>query len=610
MNSTFISNTTRINSIALAFISLLSAHCSSCSSDHGSQQQHHYHDAGLSSGGGNTAGEDAGSGGSGGGAGGAAQGGNGGGNAIGLPDLPAASMISSATFTAAGACSMCHANNNGPAMKDAAGRDVSPLSLWRTSMMALSGRDPYFFAALSHEIEDNPGAKAVIETTCTRCHAPEASVELAAQNTHITLDELIEDTSKTSVLGREGVGCTLCHQIKPDNLGSPSSFTGHYEIGMQREIYGPHQNPFANPMKMNVNYTPTYADHMQQSALCATCHTVITRSLDAKGNASGPEVMEQVPYFEWQNSQYAMGPSPKSCQSCHMPTVDQDGNPITTKISNMPPFLNPRSPFGRHTLAGGNVYMLELLSENTPWLNAGLSPSDLKDSAAAVLANLQTAASLELVSASRNGADLIVDLRVKNNTGHKFPTAYPSRRAWLHVTVSDANNTIVFESGRFDSMGSLIDSKGNRIDGEKMILPHQKEIASGDMVQVYEGVMKDETGGPTHILLRATGFAKDNRILPAGYSMAHPNASKTNPIGVSGDLNFSTDGSDTTRYRIVNAPAGMLNIKAELLFQTVTPIAFDILSSAKTPAANHFIAMGKKKPPIPSLVSSLDATVP
>ena len=559
-------------------------------------------------------GSDAGNGGkdagSAGGGGSSSSGGSGGGNLEGLPNLPAASMVSSTTFTAAGACSMCHANNNGPAMKDAAGRDISPLSLWRTSMMALSGRDPYFFAALSHEIEDNPGAKAVIEKTCTRCHAPEASVELAAQNTHITLDELIEDTGKLSVLGREGVGCTLCHQIQPGNLGNPSSFTGHYEIGSKREIYGPHQNPFANPMKMQVNYTPTHSSHMQDSALCATCHNVITRSLDAKGNAVGPEVMEQVPYLEWQNSQYAMGPTPKSCQSCHMPTVDQDGNTINTKVSNMPPFLDPRSPFGRHILAGGNVYMLELLSENTPWLNAGLSPSDLKDSAATVLSTLQTAATLELVSASRNGSELIVDLRVKNNTGHKFPTGYPSRRAWIRLKVSDANGNIIFESGRFDGRGALIDSNGNRIDGEKIILPHQKEITSGDMAQVYEGVMKDETGGPTHVLLRAIGFAKDNRLLPAGYSAAHPNASKTNPIGVDGDLNFGPDASDTTRYRIADAPAGPLSLRAELLFQSVPPTVFDVLSSAKTPAANHFIAMGNKKPPLPSLVSAIDANMP
>lgn len=561
--------------------------------------QHFHRDAGSGSGAGGagTAG-----------AGGGDTGGSGG-QAEGLPNLPAPSMVTTPLFNAAGTCSMCHADNGGPAMKDAAGRNVSPLSLWRTSMMALSGRDPYFFAALSHEIAENPGAKDVIESTCTRCHAPEAAVTLAAENKHISLTELIEDTNNISALGREGVGCTLCHQIQPENLGSPQSFTGNYQIGTAREIYGPHMNPFANPMKQHVNYTPTYSSHIQDSALCATCHQVITHPIDANGNPAGDEVMEQVPYFEWQNSQFSAGATAQSCQSCHMPIVDQDGNPINTKLSNMPAMLNPRSPFGRHILAGGNAYMLELLSENTAWLNAGLSASDLKEGAATVRATLKTAASIEIVSASRVATELRIDVRVKNHTGHKFPTAYPSRRAWIRLTVADTQGQIVFESGRYDGRGALIDANGNRLDGATAILPHRQQIVSEAEVQVYEGVMKDGTGAPTHVLLRATGFAKDNRLLPMGYSAAHPNAPKINPIGIGGDPDYGANAMDNIQYRIANAPAGALSVEAELLFQTVPPAAFDVLAGAETPAANHFVAMGEKKPPLPIVVSSANSTV-
>jgi len=39
---------------------------------------------------------------------------------------------------------------------------------------------------------------------------------------------------------------------------------------------------------------------------------------------------------------------------------------------------------------------------------------------------------------------LQVQVLVENLTGHKMPTAYPSRRAWLHVTVRDTHDNKIF----------------------------------------------------------------------------------------------------------------------------------------------------------------------
>src|SRR4029078_12539868 len=45
------------------------------------------------------------------------------------------------------------------------------------------------------------------------------------------------------------------------------------------------------------------------------------------------------------------------------------------------------------------------------------------------------------------GSTLSFDVRVDNLGGHKLPTAYPARRAWLHVRVTDEAGAVLFESG-------------------------------------------------------------------------------------------------------------------------------------------------------------------
>ncbi|MFT6399158.1 MAG: hypothetical protein ACJAYU_003923 [Bradymonadia bacterium] len=91
---------------------------------------------------------------------------------------------------------------------------------------------------------------------------------------------------------REGVACTVCHQITAKGLGTPESFVGEFVIGESRESFGPHANPFTNPILSHVDYRPTEAAHVMQSALCASCHTLITDTLDAAGVATGDRFPE------------------------------------------------------------------------------------------------------------------------------------------------------------------------------------------------------------------------------------------------------------------------------------------------------------------------------
>src|SRR5689334_23540606 len=105
---------------------------------------------------------------------------------------------------------------------------------------------------------------------------------------------------------------------------------------------------------------------------------------------------------------------------------------------------------------------------------------------------------------------LKVQVLVQNLTGHKMPTAYPSRRAWLHVTIRDAANNKVFESGALHADGS-IEGNDNDADPTKFE-PHYREITSADQVQIYEPILKDSEGHVTTGLLAAVGYLKDNRL--------------------------------------------------------------------------------------------------
>ena len=119
----------------------------------------------------------------------------------------------------------------------------------------------------------------------------------------------------------DGVSCTACHQIQPDNLGEESSFDGNFvirsNIDTDPQIFGPFEvvTGLSRIMQSATGFTPETGAHLQQSELCATCHTLFTTSLDAEGREVS-RFPEQTPYLEWKHSAFSES---ESCQSCHMP---------------------------------------------------------------------------------------------------------------------------------------------------------------------------------------------------------------------------------------------------------------------------------------------------
>ncbi len=525
-----------------------------------------------------------------------------------LAPLPPAASAGTDHFVTHDRCASCHQAQDGTtALRDASGRDVSPVSLWRTSMMSFAARDPVYLAAFAHELEENPGASATIEATCTRCHTAGASVESGLVGTAYGLEALTTGTAALDHVAREGVTCTVCHQIRDERLGTPDSFTGGFVIGADRQIFGPHDAPFVMPMVMSTGFTPVASSHVRDSELCATCHTVITRALDEDGAAIGPAFPEQVPYLEWRNSVFATGGAMEaSCQDCHVPTVDADGVPIRTAIATRPNRLGAREPVGRHGFRGANAYVLGLLAANRDWVGTTVPAAALADAAAETEAHLGGAASVVIASVAVEGEMLVARIRVENRSGHRFPTGYPTRRAWLRVSGLDATGEARWISGRVDGAGHLIDAAGARLDGPFDPLDHRQTVEAQDQVQVWHAEMVDLAGARTHVLLRAAGYRVDDRILPLGWSPTHRDAALTAPVGVDGDPDF-VPGADTVEYRIPRS-SGATAVRAELLFQSVPPSSVEALADHPTPAFARLRAMVDATPPAPVQVAVAEAS--
>jgi len=457
-------------------------------------------------------------------------------------------------------CLACH---NG--LTSASGEDVSIGTAWRASMMANSSRDPYWQAAVRREMVDHPAASDHIEDECSICHMPMATtLARAAGGTGEIFAHLPvrSGTTEQDRLAADGVSCTLCHQIGPNRLGTPESFTGGFDVTPsapgERVMFGPFEVDAGRTtlMRSATGVRPGEGAHLTQSEVCATCHTLFTKALDSFGRVVG-ELPEQVPYLEWRHSAFR---TERSCQSCHMPIV-ADQAPASSVLGQ------PRQ-IARHGFIGGNFLMLRMLNRYRAELGVEALPAELEAAARATIGQLQsTTASVGVTNVVRDEGTLRFDVTVENLTGHKFPTGYPSRRAWLHVTVR--GESIVFESGAVRPDGSI---QGNDHDADATRFePHYEEIREASEVQVYEAVMTDAGGKVTTGLLSGMAFVKDNRLLPRGFDKASATPAIAVRGAAAGDADFRA-GGDRVRY-VVNLEGrqGPLTVDAELRFQ---PISF------------------------------------
>lgn len=496
-------------------------------------------------------------------------------------------------FASSGRCAVCHR----------AGQDREIANNWRSTMMANAARDPMFLAKVASEVARNPHIKQVIEEKCVTCHMPMAWTQKnAAPEKYAHVDEagifdyFLDTSSSLHKAAMDGVSCSACHQIQPDNLGTAQSFSGNYIIdttitSADRPIFGPNLKPSDSAMISVVGFTPVYGAHIKDAALCATCHNLYTPFVDHAGEVVG-EFPEQTIHLEWLHSAYSKADASgkvQTCQSCHMPRLkEKDAAP--------------------HNFVGGNIVMSNVFQDNIDSLGVTASSTHLTNTRNRTLKQLQSdSASLSLIDVKQQDGELTATVAITSKVGHKFPSGFPTRRLWIHLTVEDSNGAMIFESGKPLADGSIY---GDNLDAGKGFEPHHTLISSSDQVQIYEAVMSNTRGEVTHTLINAATYLKDNRLLPQGFDKktAHPDFAVYGKALT--DQNF-TDIGDHVTYKInTGTHQGPFTVTARLFYHSVSAAFInDLRLDDSLELVSSFLNYFDKTDKIPTTVAVIRQTM-
>lgn len=427
--------------------------------------------------------------------------------------------------------------------------------------------------------------------------------------------------------------------------GPPYPFTANFQDNLNR-LYVPSEgvSETEEPMLLLGMARAEQTPHIKSSEYCGGCHVVIVPKIPEGYEKGGPVLgkpgqtytgdpftdpnvnlaYEQTTYFEYVASGYPARDI--QCQTCHMPGLEPAGEEV---VSIAPSWYRPDYPpvpkrdYNRHRLLGINLFVHEMFQQFFDVL--GLA-DPLRDDVvpAHTAANLLNAeqsivqhatqgpfgdatASVTVTSAKVGGGSLSVDVTVKNNSGHKFPSGAGFRRGFVELQVLDADNRVLWVSGRTNPFGAIVGPDGMPLASEfttdpDAIQPHYTKITRQDQVQTYEVRTQkcewnvktlecvDGTGVLTTQTLSLFADVKDNRVLPKGWKPADgvaEGASRfgldlrtmariTKADGVGDDPDYSDPeltGTDSLVYEIDLSTLGgrPARVTATMRYQTIPP---------------------------------------
>lgn len=478
--------------------------------------------------------------------------------------------------------------------------NLSMYAEWHAGMMGWSGRDPVFFAQLESEGQLHPEHKDYIQNLCFRCHGAMGQRQLhidQGEDVDFSLDMIYatgdDPNAKYGALARDGVSCTVCHHVAAEGLGTPSTFTGQFNVGPADELYGPYENVMTKPMQNSLDVTPKFGSQIKESALCGSCHTVYLPVFGDCEVDTGHEeknqkmVYEQTTYLEWLNSSYQNETSPindakaQTCQNCHMkqhyqPEGSEDTEKLIYRIANIQDDtfafaenilprdeLNvvPRDSYSRHTLSGINLFSLmffqqfpDILGVRSvdPMSTFGNPVEPMKTVERAVLKQArEETVTVKIAALKSDNTHLTATVDITNLVGHHFPSGVGFRRGFLEFRVEDANGKTLWISGGTNSAGIILNgADGTMLPSEFFIeengapsyQPHYEEITAQNQVQIYEELIKNPNGQFTTSFVSLCEKVKDNRLQPLGWKVNGPYWQETKPNGnAASDCNYVTN---------------------------------------------------------------------
>jgi hypothetical protein len=492
-------------------------------------------------------------------------------------------------------CAFCHGGYD---------EHAEPYRHWKASMMAQSGRDPVFHAALAIANQD----AAFAGDMCLRCHTPSG-----------WLNGRSEPPDGTGLITEDfdGVNCTICHRmVDPVYVPGVSPAEDWDVLGLLAQVpqdthsaqmvvdhYDRRRGPFQLTDMFYHQWlqSPFHTD----SRMCATCHDVSnplfertsggtyvlgpTNAAHPTGRATDMFPVERT-YSEWSQSAFAIGPidmngrfggnklEVSSCQDCHMPDTSGFGARESLGAAY-------RDDLPTHQFHGANSWVLRAVLEQYGEAS-GLNEDLVSGAEARTLDLMQRAADLELgraLSADPASAPLLV--RVVNQTGHKLPTGYPEgRRMWLNVRFYDASNALLAERGAYDASEATLDASETKVYEGKLGL---------------DATMAALTGKPQgpgfHFALNNTWFF-DNRIPPRGFTNAGFESVQAAPVAYTYQDGQYWDNST------FDVPPGATRAEVALYHQTTTREYIEFLRDQNTTndagvtAYNLWQTLGKSEP--------------